>query len=88
MAATIARTTVEIHGPALRQIRLLSSVSVRDLAERIKKDRSYIAHLELGHKRRVSPEVFNDLVAALALPDRRAILVNPYGEQPEEAPAA
>ena len=87
MAATKPRTTVEIHGPALRTIRVLSGVGVRELALRVKKDRSYIAHLELGHKRRVSPDVFNALVAALALEDRRAILAGPYGDVPAEAVA-
>ena len=50
-----------------------------ELAEAAGVQRPYIVKLELGHSRRVSPAVFNGIVAALGIEDRRAILANPYG---------
>lgn len=47
-------------------------------------NRPYIAKLELGHSRRVSPKVFSALIAALAIGDRRAIMANPYGAADHE----
>lgn len=72
-------TTVEINGPAIREIRVRSGMSVVALAAAVGVERPYIAKIELGHSRRVSPKVFNALVAALAITDRRALLANPYG---------
>lgn len=72
-------TTYEIHGPAVREIRLRSGVAVAELAERVGVKRPYIAKIELGHSRRVSPKTFNAIVAALGIEDRRAIIANPYG---------
>lgn len=72
-------TTYEIHGPAVREIRLRSGVAVAELAERVGVKRPYIAKIELGHSRRVSPKTFNAIVAALGIEDRRAILAHPYG---------
>lgn len=72
-------TTYEIHGPAVREIRLRSGVEVAELAEMVGVKRPYIAKIELGHSRRVSAKTFKALVAALGIQDRRAILVNPYG---------
>lgn len=82
-----AQTTMEIHGPALRAIRKLAGVGVVELAEAAGVQRPFIAKLELGHSRRVSPAVFNGIVAALGIEDRRAILANPYGAA-ESEPAA
>ena len=72
-------TTVEVHGPAIREIRVRSGLGVMDLATAAGVQRAYIAKLELGHSRRVSPQVFNALLAALSINDRRAIMANPYG---------
>lgn len=82
---TTAQTTIEVHGPAIRALRTLSGLGVAELAEAVGVNRPYVAKIELGHSRRVSPKVFNALVAALALEDRRAILANPYGVAPEAA---
>lgn len=72
-------TTIEIHGPAIREIRVRSGMGVAELAAAVGVNRPYIAKLELGHSRRVSPKVFSALVAALTITDRRAIIANPYG---------
>lgn len=72
-------TTIEIHGPAIREIRVRSGMGVAALAAAVGVNRPYIAKIELGHSRRVSPQVFNALIAALSITDRRAILANPYG---------
>lgn len=72
-------TTYEIHGPAVREIRLRSGVEVAELAEMVGVKRPYIAKIELGHSRRVSSKTFNAIVAALDIKDRRAIVVYPYG---------
>lgn len=72
-------TTIEVHGPAIREIRMRSAMGVAELADAVGVKRPYIAKLELGHSRRVSPRVFNALIAALDIKDRRAIIANPYG---------
>lgn len=72
-------TTIEVHGPAIREIRLRSGMGVAELAEAVGVKRPYIAKIELGHSTRVSPKVFNALTAALSITDRRALLANPYG---------
>ena len=79
MPKTTTRTTVGINGYALRYIRVLSGVTVRELAEKISKDRSYIAKIETGHPR-VSPAVFNALLATLSIEDRRVLLASPHTE--------
>lgn len=76
-------TTIEIHGPAIREIRVRSGMGVAELAAATGVNRPYIAKIELGHSRRVSPKVFNCLIAALAITDRRAIIANPYGVSDE-----
>ncbi len=72
-------TTIEVHGPAIREIRVRSGMGVVELATAADVERSYLAKIELGHSRRVSPKVFNALIAALSVSDRRALLANPYG---------
>lgn len=72
-------TTVEINGFALRHIRKNAGIEVAELAERIGVQRPYITKIELGHSRRVSPKVFNALLSALVVDDRRALLANPHG---------
>lgn len=74
-------TTIEINGYALRQIRILSGIGVADLAKQVDCDRSYIAKIELGHNRRVSPAVYNALLEALNISDRRTLLASPNVEQ-------
>jgi transcriptional regulator with XRE-family HTH domain len=80
-------TTIEIHGPAVREIRVRSGMGVSDLADAVGVKRPYIAKIELGHSRRVSPKVFNAIIAALSISDRRAIMTNPYGAADIEAAA-
>lgn len=80
-------TTIEVHGPALREIRVRSGLGVAELAEAVGVQRPYIAKIELGHSRRVSPRVFNALIAALGIKDRRAVMANPYGASLEQVPA-
>lgn len=72
-------TTVEINGFALREIRVRSGIAVLDLAKQVGVQRPYIAKIELGHSQRVSPKVFNALMQALSIQDRRVLLANPHG---------
>lgn len=74
-----APTTVEINGFAIREIRKAKGLSVLDLAGHVGVQRPYIAKIELGHSQRVSPKVFNALLSALAVDDRRSLLANPHG---------
>lgn len=78
-------TTVAINGFALREIRVRSGLGVLDLARQVGVQRPYIAKIELGHSQRVSPRVFNALLQALAIQDRRVLLANPHGADVSEA---
>lgn len=77
MAGT--KPTVEINGFALRELRIRDGRSVQTLAAEVGVQRPYIVKIELGHSRRVSPKVFNALLAAFSISDRRALLANPHG---------
>lgn len=70
---------VEINGFIIRELRKREGLSVEEIAERAKVTRAYIAKIELGHSERVSPKVFNALLAAFAIDDRRVLLANPHG---------
>lgn len=74
-----AATTIEVNGFALRDIRMRSGIGVAELAAQVGVQRPYIAKIELGHSRRVSPKVYNKLLSALAITDRRVLLSNPHG---------
>lgn len=65
--------SVEVHGPALREIRVLRGRKVGELAKAVECDRSYITHLEVGTKRTVSPEFYARLCTELGV-DHRALL--------------
>lgn len=80
-------TTVEVNGFALRELRVRSGLGVADLADRVGVQRPYIAKIELGHSRRVSPRVYNELLSALSITDRRVLLANPHGIEVEDVPA-
>lgn len=71
---TATRPVVEVHGFALRVIRQARGRAVADLAKALGVDRSYIAHLENGSKRRVSPEFYSALCGELLVDDHRALL--------------
>lgn len=71
-------TTVEVNGFALREIRVRSGIGVLDLAKQVGVQRPYVAKIELGHSQRVSPKVFNALLQALSIQDRRVLLANPH----------
>lgn len=73
------KTTVEINGFVVRALRIRDGLGVQDLADRVGVQRPYIAKIELGHSRRVSPKVFNALMAVFSLEDRRVLLANPHG---------
>jgi transcriptional regulator with XRE-family HTH domain len=77
MPTTATSSTVEIHGYALRHIRKLMNLTPRTLAEEIGRDRTYIVKIEHGHPR-VSTEVFDALVKALAIEDDRALRAAPH----------
>lgn len=83
---SITATTIEVNGFALRELRMRSGLGVAELAAQVGVQRPYIAKIELGHSRRVSPKVFNALLSALTIHDRRVLLANPHGlEVSEEA---
>jgi transcriptional regulator with XRE-family HTH domain len=72
-------TTYEVNGFALREVRMRSGIEVQELADLVGVQRPYIAKIELGHSQRVSPKVFNALLSALTIKDRRALLADPHG---------
>jgi transcriptional regulator with XRE-family HTH domain len=74
MAEKSPRNTVELHGYALRVIREARGRKVADLAAALGVDRSYITHWENGSKRRVSPELYSQLLGELQIEDYRALL--------------
>lgn len=76
---TTTPTTVEVNGYVVRELRMRDGLSVQALADLVEVKRPYIAKIELGHSRRVSPKVFNALCAALTITDRRVLLANPHG---------
>lgn len=75
---TNTATTIEVNGFALRELRIRSGLGVAELAAQVGVQRPYVAKIELGHSRRVSPKVFNALLSALTISDRRALLANPH----------
>lgn len=81
-------TTIDINGYALRELRIRSGIAVAELAGQVGVQRPYIAKIELGHSRRVSPKVFNSLMQALAITDRRVLMANPHGADLTEAVSA
>ncbi len=72
-------TTIEVNGYALREIRLRTGIGVADLARTVGVQRPYIAKIELGHSRQVSPKVYKAILNALAIKDSRALRANPHG---------
>lgn len=66
-------TAVPINGAALRELRIRTGVSVADLAREVGVGRPYISQLELGARHRVSPKVFNAIMSALRIEDRRVL---------------
>lgn len=74
-------TTVEVNGFALRELRIRSGLGVVELAEQVGVKRPYIAKIELGHSQRVSPRVYQSLLSALSITDRRVLLANPHGAE-------
>jgi transcriptional regulator with XRE-family HTH domain len=78
-------TTIEVNGYALRELRIRSGLAVLDLANQVGVKRPYIAKIELGHSRRVSPKVYNALLEALSITDRRVLLANPHGSDLAES---
>lgn len=76
---TAPEQTVDIHGYALREIRVREGRKVAELAVALECDRSYIARLELGHARRVSRPFYYKLCDELHIEDRRALLANAPG---------
>lgn len=78
MPTPAASSTVEVNGYALRWGRKLMNLTPAALAKVIGRDRSYIVKIETGAVTRVSTETFEQLVKALALEDRRALMALPH----------
>lgn len=81
------KPTVEINGFALRELRVRDGRSVQALAAQIGVQRPYVVKIELGHSKRVSPQVFKALLEAFSISDRRVLLSNPHGEAAAEVTA-
>jgi transcriptional regulator with XRE-family HTH domain len=77
---------VEIHGYALRAVREAHGLSVSALAERLGKNRSYIAHLENGTKRNVSRPLYNAILRGFGITDFRALLATAPPRSESSAP--
>lgn len=75
---TAASSTVAINGYALRWGRKLMNLTPAALAKVIDRDRTYVVKIETGAVTRVSTETFDQLVKALAIEDRRALLATPH----------
>lgn len=69
---------VEVNGFALREIRLRSAVQISALATQVGVTRAYLTKIELGYSPRVSPAVFQAIIGALGIGDRRALLASPH----------
>jgi transcriptional regulator with XRE-family HTH domain len=67
-------TAVAINGAALRELRKRTGISVADLAGEVGVTRPYLAKIELGHSKRVSPAVYTALLRALNINDYRTLL--------------
>ena len=78
MAST--RTTITVHGPALRELRVRAGMPIQDLAEACGVKRPHLTKVELGRNRKVSPRLFNALLDALGIKDRRVLMADPYAE--------
>lgn len=74
---TSETTKVAINGPAVRQIRKLLGIGLRDLAEQCCISRPYLCLIETGSRPNVSPQVFDALCSALRVTDRRALMAAP-----------
>lgn len=88
MSPSPTPTTVEVNGFAVRELRIRSGMEVLDLAGKCGVQRAYIAKIELGHSRRVSPKVYKALLDALTIHDRRTLLANPHGTDVAESVSA
>jgi transcriptional regulator with XRE-family HTH domain len=66
--------SIAINGSALREIRKLLGVRTEALADEVGVHYSFVANLESGHRKTVSPPVFKALCNALRLDDVRAIM--------------
>lgn len=83
------KTTVEINGFVVRALRGRDGLSMQELADRVaealgrkpgdENTYTYVRKIETGNTRRVSPKVFNALLSAFSLEDRRVLLANPHG---------
>lgn len=67
-------TAVPINGAALRELRIRTGISVEGLAKEVGVGRAYVTKIELGYSLRVSPQVFDALLRALRIADRRVLL--------------
>ena len=72
--------SLAVNGPAIRAIREAQRINIADLAKEIGVSRSYLAKIELGHRKKVGLDVVAALERALLLTDRRAILASPFPE--------
>lgn len=75
---TTSATTVAINGPAVRQIRILLGIDLKDLAVQCGISRPYLCLIETGRRPTVSPPVFDALCSALKVQDRRALMADPH----------
>lgn len=81
------KPAVEINGYVVRALRIRDGLSMETLADLADVKRAYINKIEVGLSRQVSPKVFNALIAAFSLTDRRVLLADPHGASTEDVAA-
>lgn len=72
-------TSVPIRGARVRELRIEQGTSVGDFAGAVGISPSYLRGIELGHASQVSPAVYNAILKALKLRDRK--LLQPDAEK-------
>ncbi|WP_125728163.1 helix-turn-helix domain-containing protein [Kibdelosporangium aridum] len=68
---------VDINGPALRHIRVLTGIGSAELSTSLGVSRAYISKIECGYSARVSGAFYARLCAELNIKDRRVLMANP-----------
>lgn len=67
------RSTVEVDGAAIRRIRKLSGIDMRDLAIQIGISANYLSRIETGSRRRIRASVYGALREALGTTDQQLL---------------
>lgn len=68
---------VRVNGAALKHIRQLTGVGLVQLAREAEVSYSHLSNVEAGRRTGVSPAVFDRIVRALRIDDRRTLMSSP-----------